>query len=165
MFTLNRVTTIGVGAGLVLVGCASPVGESDDPTAQASEALTEEAVTDETAEAMDEESAAIMPAGMASAFEIPNAPVPAPPNEESEPADDEDEKWLGGFGWGGLGWGGLGWGGVGLGRGLGWGGLGWGGVGVPGYGFGYASPWGYGYSRSIGYGTSFGYPGYGGFFW
>lgn len=158
MFTLNRVTSIGVGAGLVLVGCASPVEDTEDPTAEASAALTEEAVVDETADAIGEEADAVMPAGIASAFEL--AGMPAPPSDEAMPEEDKDdptsEKWLGG----GLGWGGLGWGG------LGWGGLGWGGVGAfPGYSYGYASPWGFGYSRAIGYGTSFGYPAYGGFFW
>ena len=160
MFTLNRVTTIGLGAGLVLVGCASPVGETDEATAETSEALTEEAVettTEDTAEDINDE---LMPAGMASAFEIPGAPVPAPPSDDAVTEDGKDdpksEKWFGG----GLGWGGLGWGGLGWGRGLGWGGV------FPGgYGYGYATPFGYGYSRSIGYGTSFGYPGYGGFFW
>jgi hypothetical protein len=163
MFTLNRVTTIGLGAGFVLVGCASPVGETEDPTAQASTALTEETAIDEAAEGMNEEAEAVMPAGLASAFEIPNAPVPSPPSDDAIPQGDDEpasEKWFVGRG---LGWGGLGWGG------LGWGGLGWGGVGgvygAPGYAYGYASPWGFGYSRAIGYGTTFGYPGYGGFFW
>jgi len=162
MFTLNRVTTIGVGAGLVLMGCASPVEETDDPTAQASAALTEEAVVDEAAEGISdsEEADAVVPAGIASAFEIPDARVPAPASDEAMADEDEDEddpnaekQWLGGLGWGGGFGRGLGWGG------LGWGGLGWGGLG--GVGYGYASPWGFGYSRAIGYG----YPGYGGFFW
>ena len=154
MFTLNRVTTIGVGAGFVLVGCASPVGETEDPTAQASAALTEEAVVDEAAEEISEEADAVMPAGIASAFEIPDARAPAPASDEAMADEDEDDsdaekQWLGGFGWGG-----------GFGRGLGWGGLGWGGLGgvgvFPGYSYGYASPWGFGYSRAIGYGSSFG---------
>ena len=151
MFTLNRLTTIGLGTGLVLVGCASPVGDAADETTAAFTAA-EAGSDDETTEGLPEEVAMPLPK-TASAFETPaNAPVPAPPSYEAATddaqSDPTSEKWLG---WGGLGWGGF------------YPGFFGGSVyALPGYAYGYVTPFGYGYSRSIGYGTAWGYP-YGGF--
>jgi len=141
MITLNRLMTIGLGSGLVAMGCASPV---DDETADTSAALTtEEAVaapTEETNAALTEESQAGL-TGMISAFEIPGAaPGLAPPSDEdaTDDAAQGDEKW--GWGWGGFGMPGFGWG-----RSLGWGWGGFGGWGVPGgFGWGVAPGWGWG---------------------
>ena len=142
MITLNRLMTIGLGSGLVAMGCASPV---DDETADTSAALTtEEAVaapTEETNAALTEESQAGLTPGMISAFEIPGAaPGLAPPSDEDATDDvaQGDEKW--GWGWGGFGMPGFGWG-----RSLGWGWGGFGGWGVPGgFGWGVAPGWGWG---------------------
>lgn len=143
MFTLNRVTLIGLGAGLVLVGCASPIGETpDDSTATSTAALTERAELAEeeaaqVAETSDEAMAAL-PMEIASAFEIPERAL-SDDAMSHDAKDEKSDKW---FGFGRFGWGG------------------WApglyGFGTPGYAYGYAAPFGYGYGRTIGYGSTCG---------
>ncbi len=135
MFTLNRVMTIGLGSGLVLMGCASPVGDETTGFEDTSAGLTtDESVatpTEETTEGLSEQA---------------TTPDLAPPTDEAVTDDAQSEKWfggLGGLGWGGMGgwgmpFGGLGWGGMG-GWGMPWGGLGWGGLG---WGRGLGMGWG-----------------------
>ena len=151
MFT-NRFSlmTIGLAIALSMGGCAAPVEEQEPVNAPASE--------EGSPETTGEVSSAMWGAPIAAPLGVGacGAGIAAPIGVGVAPAVG-----FGGLGWGGVGWGGVGWGGAALG-GLGWGGLGWG---APGYAYGYSSPWGFGYSRAIGYGTSFGYPGYGGFFW
>lgn len=173
MFTLNRLTTIGVGAGFVLVGCVSPTDETADPTmeqAQDITAETAESPTEQATEALDENVSAAQPDDeMAAAFEAaeadPGALAPPPAEEVDEGVTDSKSDAIimgpfGGFG-GGLWRGGLGWGG-GLG---GWGGGLWrgGGMwgGVPGFGFGVPG-FGFGAPGFVGPGMGFGRLGWGG---
>jgi hypothetical protein len=184
MFTLNRLSTIGIAAGLVVVGCASPTDETPlEPIDETSAAIT--AATDETSEQAPE---MIVDESALSASDIANAMA-----SETALADTEEENidsksdaiimgpfgGFGGLGFGRVGFGGFGvpFGGLGFGRvgfggfgvpGLGFGGfgmpgLGFGGFGMPGIGFGgFGMPFGgLGFGR-VGFG-GFGMPGFG--FW
>lgn len=151
MFNLTRVslTSIGLGVGLVLGGCAATVDEDgalvDDPVDESSAELTTMQAEDDATEGAATDA-----------------------DEADENADPDQKIWGVGFGrfggfpgyglgygrFGGLGYGrfgGLGWGGYpGVGWGAGWGGypgVGWGGY--PGVGWG-----GLGWGRSVGWGTS-----------
>ncbi len=141
MFTLNRLTTIGVGAGFVLVGCVSPTDETADPMVEQTQGITAETAespTEQATEALDEDVSAAQPDDeMAAAFEAaeadPGALAPPPAEDADEGVTDSKSDAIiigpfGGFG-GGLWRGGLGWGG-----GLWRGGAMFGGV--PGFGFG-----------------------------
>lgn len=174
MSTLNRLTTLGVGAGFVLVGCVNPTDETGDPMmeqAQGITAETAESPSDPSNEALDEGVRATQPDdAMAAAFEAAEADPDAlaPPEEQSEEGVTGSTSeaiilgpWGGGAWRGGVG----GWrvsvGGWGGGLG-GWGGGLWrGGTmgGVPGYGFGGPGFVGPGYG---GAGFGFGRPGWGG---
>lgn len=152
MFTLNRLSVIGLGAGLVLVGCASPTDETADPTDQVSEG-----VVDENANAVDEQAALAAPTEDFSAMQQPDEQQVNDEGQVEQKSDKIIVGPMGGIGWGG-GWGmrGVGWGGgwgmpgVGWGmRGVGWGMPGWGGAwGVPGVGWG--GGWGYGAGYNCG---------------
>lgn len=147
MMTLNRLTLLGLGAGLVVVGCASPVEEAGERI-------------DATTEAISEEPAAQLDEGAAAATDFGPATSPdasASPDEEGQVDSRSDEIIIGG-GWG-MPWGGFYRGGfvgvpvggvygygVPVGYGAygvypGWGGA-WGGFPV-GYGYGVARGWGW----------------------
>jgi hypothetical protein len=130
MFTLNRVSAIGLGLGLVLVGCASPTDETADDAAEQGQ---------ESAEAVTPQ-----------ATDVSADQTQAPDQQDEGTVDSKGDKIIiGPYGgaWGG-GWGvpvggfwgapGLGWGG-GIYRGAGWG---WGGAwGTPGLGWGNSFFW------------------------
>ena len=167
MFTLDRVSLTSVGVGLLLVGCASPVGETADveeATGQATAAITDEA-TEDASQAAFVGADEIAPSDleMQEGVAMPEHAVPGPdqatpPDPTGEtPADADDEKVI--FVRRGIGFGGL-YGGP-YGYGYAPGGYGYG-YAPGGYGYGYApGVYGYGYAPGIyggyGYGRGYGY--------
>jgi hypothetical protein len=171
MFTLKRLSMIGLAAGLVTVGCASPTDETNiEPIDQASAAVTAQATNEQTPQdAFDEQAAAALPTP-----EIAEAMAGTDPAASAEDVTAEDEMigqkadeiiMGGGFGmpFGGFGLGRVGFGGFGMPfGGLGFGRVGFGGFGFPGFGLGgFGVPFG-GFGLG-GFGVPFGGFGLGGF--
>jgi hypothetical protein len=163
MFTLKRLSMIGLGAGIALVGCASPTDETAiEPTEQTSAGIAEETAV--PTEAADEASDPAMPTPEVLAMLSQTDPAMlAPPQADGNAVtEEEDEGTIGtrkdkwGFGFGAP------FGGFGLGRGFGFGGFGvpFGGFGLGRFGWGGG---GFGWPGGFGWGGGFGWPG--GFGW
>ena len=142
MFTLNRVSALSLGAGLVLIGCASPTGTADE---QAVAPLAEDSPEEAKPEEAKKEGA---PAEEAK----PTTALAQPDPDEANVASKSDAIMAGR--WGGV---------VGVPYGYGYGFYGRpfvGGFygGVPGYGFGVyrGVGWGTGYGVAYGCGAGFG---------